>query len=68
MSTNTQLFTEEQLDFIREMMNIGAGNAVTALQQMRHCPVDLIIPTVHVLPVVQVSCLAGGMCQDGNGR
>ena len=27
MSTNTQLFTEEQLDFIREMMNIGAGNA-----------------------------------------
>ena len=57
MSKNTQLFTEEQLDFIREMMNIGAGNAVTALQQMLQCPVDLIIPKVHVLPVTQVSSI-----------
>ena len=57
MSQNTQLFTEEQLDFIREMMNIGAGNAVTALQQMLQCRVDLIIPKVHLLPVTQVSSI-----------
>jgi len=57
MSTNTQLFTEEQLDFIREMMNIGAGNAVTALQQLLQCPVDLIIPKVHVLPAAHVSSI-----------
>lgn len=55
MSKNTQPFTEEQLDFVREMMNIGAGNAVTALQQMLQCPVDLIIPKVSVLPIVQIS-------------
>jgi chemotaxis protein CheC len=57
MSKNTQLFTEEQLDFIREMVNIGAGNAATALQQLLQCPVDLIIPRVHVLPATQVSSI-----------
>jgi len=78
MSTNTQLLTEEQLDFIREMMNIGAGNAVTALQRMLQCRVDLIIPKVHVLPVVQVStilenpaslvaCVRMGMVGDISG-
>ena len=78
MSKNTQLFTEEQMDFIREMMNIGAGNAVTALQQMLQCPVDLIIPKVHVLPVTQassildnpasvVACVRMGMVGDIGG-
>ena len=78
MSTNTQLFTEEQLDFIREMMNIGAGNAATALQQLLQCPVDLIIPKVHVLPAAQVSsildnpaslvaCVRMGMVGDIDG-
>jgi len=78
MSKNTQLITEEQIDFLREMMNIGAGNAATALQQMLQCPVDLIIPRVHVLPVVQVSsildnpaslvaCVRMGMVGDIDG-
>ena len=57
MSNNTQLFTEEQIDFVREMMNIGAGNAATALYQLLQCPVELIIPKVHILPVVQVSSI-----------
>jgi chemotaxis protein CheC len=57
MNNKTQLFTEEQIDFIREMMNIGAGNASTALQQLLKCPVDLIIPRVHVLPVTQVASI-----------
>jgi len=78
MSKNTQLFTEEQLDFIREMMNIGAGNAATALQQLLQCPVDLIIPQVHVLPAAQVAsildnpaslvaCVRMGMVGDIDG-
>ncbi|MFC1949480.1 chemotaxis protein CheC [Chloroflexota bacterium] len=78
MSKNTQLITEEQLDFIREMMNIGAGNAVTALQQMLQCPVDLIIPKVHILPTAMVStvlenpaslvaCVRMGMVGDIGG-
>jgi chemotaxis protein CheC len=39
-------FTEEELDFIREMMNVGAGNAATALEQMLGLRVDLKIPKV----------------------
>jgi chemotaxis protein CheC len=38
-------------------MNIGAGNAVTALERLLKCPVDLIIPRVYVLPVTQVSSI-----------
>jgi len=57
MSNNTQLITEEQIDFLREMMNIGAGNAATALQQLLQCPVDLTIPRVHVFPAAQVSSI-----------
>jgi chemotaxis protein CheC len=37
-----------------EMMNIGAGNAVTALSQMLRCEVNIKIPTVHILPPPQV--------------
>ncbi|MCX6691009.1 MAG: chemotaxis protein CheC [Methanoregula sp.] len=39
-------FTEEQLDFIKEMMNIGAGNAATALEQMLGLKTELKIPVV----------------------
>ena len=31
MSKNTQLFTEEQLDFVREMINKVAGNTITLM-------------------------------------
>lgn len=57
MNNHEQHFTEEQLDFIREMMNIGAGNAVTALYQLLQCPITLVIPAVHVLPVAHVSSI-----------
>ena len=57
MKNNNPIITEEQIDFIREVMNVGAGNAATALQQMLQCPVDVIIPKVHVLPAAQVSSI-----------
>ena len=47
-----KLFSEEQLDFLSEMMNIGAGNAATALGQMIQCEVNVKIPQVHVVPVL----------------
>ena len=34
MNMLKQKITEEQLDFLKEMVNIGAGNAVTALGQV----------------------------------
>lgn len=52
-------FTEEDKDFIREMMNIGAGNAATALSQMLKSPVDLKTPAVHIAPPPQISTLIG---------
>lgn len=52
-------FTEEDKDFIREMMNIGAGNATTALAQMLKIPVDMKIPAVHIAPPPQISILIG---------
>jgi chemotaxis protein CheC len=59
MNKNTPLFTEEQMDFVREMMNVGAGNAVTALHQLLKCPVDLTIPRVHVLEVNELPQVLG---------
>lgn len=52
-------FTEEDKDFIREMMNIGAGNATTALAQMLKIPVDMKIPAVHIAPPPKISILIG---------
>lgn len=54
MDEKEKLLSEEQLDFLGEMMNIGAGNAVTAFTQMLQCEVDVRIPRVHVLSVPQV--------------
>lgn len=49
--------TEEQLDYLREMMNIGAGNAATALSQFLHCNVELNLPVVYILPADKVSSI-----------
>ena len=78
MSTKTKWLTDEQLDYIREVMNIGAGNAATSLQQILQCPVNLRIPKVHVLhpsdvpsilekPASMVACVRMGMVGDIKG-
>ena len=54
MEEKEKLLSEEHLDFLREMMNVGAGNAVTALSTMLQCGVDLRIPGVHVLAAPRV--------------
>ena len=43
------ILLEEQLDFLREMMNIGAGNAAAALSKLLKGNVDVRIPLVHVV-------------------
>lgn len=43
-------FTEEQVDFLKEMMNVGAGNAATALEQILNCEIVLRVPKVEMLP------------------
>jgi len=74
-----EMLSEEQLDFLREMMNIGAGNAATALSQMLHCEMNVEIPVVHVLapretpsvlgdPSLPTACVRMGMVGDVTGE
>ncbi len=49
-----------QLDALREIGNIGAGNAATALAQMVQAKIDMSVPEVSILPFDDVSQLVGG--------
>lgn len=40
---------EMQLDVLREMGNIGTGNAAMALAEMLSTPIDISVPTVQIL-------------------
>jgi chemotaxis protein CheC len=60
MKDDEIVFTEEELDFIKEMMNIGAGNAATALEQMLGLKIDLKIPSVKIYKRTDMN----GMYQD----
>ncbi len=42
-------FSDLQLDALREVCNVGSGNAATALSEMLGRPVDLTVPHVSVL-------------------
>ncbi len=48
------------LDVLREIGNIGAGNAMTALSQMLQCKVDMRVPQVKLLEFKEVGELMGG--------
>lgn len=37
-------------DFIKELGNIGTGNAVNALSQLLNCPLEIDTPNLRVLP------------------
>lgn len=43
------IYTAEQMDYITEMMSIGAGNAATALSQLLQSNVKLQTPRVHIV-------------------
>jgi chemotaxis protein CheC len=50
---------EAQIDALREIGNIGAGTAATALSQMTGRSVPMGVPTVTLLPVEQVAGRTG---------
>lgn len=52
--------TEVQLDALREMGNIGAGNAATSLSQLICETIDISVPAVKVVPLENVSYFWGG--------
>lgn len=52
--------TENYYDVLKELGNIGAGNAMTALSQMLQCKVDMKVPQVKLLEFSQVGEIMGG--------
>lgn len=49
-----------KMDVLREVGNIGAGNAATALSLLLDKPVDMGVPTVSLLPFEEIAEKVGG--------
>ncbi len=60
MDKPLELFEPIQLDVLREVGNIGAGNAATALSKMLHTKIDMNVPMVKVLNFAQIEDYVGG--------
>lgn len=52
--------SETYMDVLKELGNIGAGNAMTALSQMLGCKVDMRVPQIKLLEFNEVGALMGG--------
>lgn len=53
-------FEAFELDVLKEVGNIGAGNAATALSRLLDKPVDMAVPKVSLLPFEEVADRVGG--------
>lgn len=51
---------EYELDVLKEIGNIGAGNAATALSLMVNRPIDMTVPQVKLLPFEDIAEQVGG--------
>ncbi|WP_458119157.1 chemotaxis protein CheC [Paenibacillus sp. Z6-24] len=49
-----------KMDVLKEVGNIGAGNAATALSQLLNKPIDMAVPKVQILPFEQIAEKVGG--------
>jgi chemotaxis protein CheC len=49
-----------KMDVLKEVGNIGAGNAATALSRLLDKPVDMNVPTVRLIPFEQIADRIGG--------
>lgn len=57
---NYDELNEVQLDALKELGNIGAGNAATSLSEMLMMPIDINVPVVRILDYETVMELLGG--------
>ncbi len=60
MVDNFEKLSIVQLDALREIGNIGAGNAATALAKLINSRIDMNVPQVSILPFAEVPDLIGG--------
>lgn len=52
--------SDEYFDVLKELGNIGAGNATTVLSQMMQCKVDMSVPQVKLMEFKELGQLMGG--------
>lgn len=52
--------SDQYFDVLKEIGNIGAGNATTALSQMMGCKVDMQVPKVKLMEFKEVGTTMGG--------
>ena len=60
MSIDISSLDSMQIDVLKEIGNIGAGNAVTALSKMVSKRIDMKVPKVNILEFKEVADLVGG--------
>ena len=49
-----------QLDALKEVASIGAGNAATSLSNMLNGKIEMTVPEVNIMPVDQIPEIMGG--------
>lgn len=60
MTMNIDDLNNQQLDVLKEIGNIGAGNAATALAKMLNKKVNMEVPKIKILEFKEVSKVLGG--------
>lgn len=59
--TDSGVMSEIHMDALREICNIGLGNAATALAELLHKKIEIAVPKACFLDFDQVFTLVGGM-------
>jgi len=65
--TTTGTYTDLQLDALRELANIGSGQAAAALSQLLGKPIDISVPTAAALPLDDAIAIAGSADAERHG-
>ena len=60
MSDDIASLSPVQMDALREIGNVGAGNSATALSQIINRRIDMDVPRVSIVPLEEVPELVGG--------
>lgn len=60
MSDEILKLSPAQLDALREIGNVGAGNSATALSQIINRKIDMSVPEVAIMPLGDVPDVVGG--------
>jgi len=60
MARSIEFLNESVIDVLREIGNIGAGNAATSLAKMLNKKIDMDVPQVKILEFKDVPSLIGG--------